>query len=113
MRFGDWSSDVCYSNLRDASSAMSYAAASNAPDDGSVPDNPQYEAAAGPALDFDPAAREQLARWADGDARRVINAMEVVAESARDAGVTLIESAWLETYLSQNLRRFDTGGEAF
>jgi len=64
-------------------------------------------------LDFDPAAREQLARWADGDARRVINAMEVVAESARDAGVALIDSAWLETSLSQNLRRFDKGGDAF
>src|SRR3546814_784655 len=48
---------------RDASSAVSDAAASNAPDAGSVPDNPQDEAAAGPALDFDPAAREQLARW--------------------------------------------------
>src|SRR3546814_17409432 len=39
--------------------------------------------------------------------------MEVVAESARDAGVTLIDSAWLEISLSQNLRRFDKGGDAF
>jgi putative ATPase len=71
------------------------------------------DTAAGLILDFDPAAREQLARWADGDARRVINAIEVVAESARDAGVVLIDSAWLETSLSQNLRRFDKGGDAF
>src|SRR5690606_22515612 len=64
-------------------------------------------------LQFDPDAREQLARWADGDARRVINAMEVVAESARGAGRDHVDSAWLETALSQNLRRFDKGGDAF
>src|SRR3546814_12090959 len=45
----------------------------------------------GDPLQFDPAACEQLARWADGDARRVINAIEVVAESARGAGRTLID----------------------
>lgn len=67
----------------------------------------------GDPLQFDPAACEQLARWADGDARRVINAIEVVAESARGAGRTLIDSEWLETSLSQNLRRFDKGGDAF
>ncbi|MGB3287671.1 MAG: replication-associated recombination protein A [Burkholderiaceae bacterium] len=76
-------------------------------------DTPAGGASRESALDFDPAAREQLARWADGDARRVINAMEVVAESARGAGVTRIDSAWLETSLSQNLRRFDKGGDAF
>ena len=65
------------------------------------------------SLSFDPAAREQLARWADGDARRLINAMEVVAESARNAGRTQVDAAWLETALSQSLRRFDKGGEAF
>lgn len=65
------------------------------------------------ALRFDEAAKDQLARWADGDARRVINAIEVVVESAQAAGHTLIDSAWLETSLSQNLRRFDKGGDAF
>ncbi|MCC2595026.1 replication-associated recombination protein A [Pusillimonas sp. MFBS29] len=64
-------------------------------------------------LDFDPAACEKLVRWADGDARRVINAIEVVAESARGAGRTLVDSEWLETSLSQDLRRFDKGGDAF
>src|SRR5690606_41376713 len=56
---------------------------------------------------------EQLARWAAGDARRVINAMEVVAESAHGAGRTVVDAAWLETSLSQDLRRFDKGGDAF
>lgn len=66
-----------------------------------------------PPLAFDAPAREQLARWADGDARRLINAMEIVAESARNAGREHVDPAWLETALSQNLRRFDKGGDAF
>jgi len=65
------------------------------------------------AIAFEPAAREQLARWADGDARRLINAMEIVAESARNAGRGMVDAAWLETSLSQSLRRFDKGGDAF
>src|SRR5690606_35842810 len=64
-------------------------------------------------IQFEPEAREQLAKWADGDARRLINAMEIVAESARNAQQTLVDPAWLETALSQNLRRFDKGGDAF
>src|SRR5690554_3689004 len=66
-----------------------------------------------PALRSEDAAREQLARWADGDARRLINAMEIVAESARNAERELVDPAWLETALSQSLRRFDKGGDAF
>ncbi len=66
-----------------------------------------------PGLQFEDAARDQLARWADGDARRLINAMEIVAESARNAGRETVDPEWLETALSQNLRRFDKGGDAF
>src|SRR5690606_37490144 len=58
-------------------------------------------------------ARAQLAAWADGDARRLINALEVVAESARSAGHKQVDPEWLEVALSQNLRRFDKGGDAF
>jgi putative ATPase len=65
------------------------------------------------ALQFDQDAREQLAAWADGDARRLISAVEVVSESARTSGRATVDAAWLETALSQNLRRFDKGGEAF
>ncbi|MCD0501474.1 replication-associated recombination protein A [Bordetella petrii] len=64
-------------------------------------------------VSFQPDAREQLAAWADGDARRLISAVEVVAESAQSAGRHEIDAAWLETSLSQNLRRFDKGGDAF
>jgi len=66
-----------------------------------------------PPVAFDDAARAQLAGWADGDARRLINAVEVVAEAARGAGRDTVDPAWLETALSQNLRRFDKGGDAF
>jgi len=62
---------------------------------------------------FQDDAREQLAAWADGDARRLISAVEVVAESAQAAGRNEIDATWLETSLSQNLRRFDKGGDAF
>ncbi|HEX7748944.1 MAG TPA: replication-associated recombination protein A [Bordetella sp.] len=66
-----------------------------------------------PLVQFTADAREQLAAWADGDARRLISAVEVVAESALTAGREVVDAAWLENALSQNLRRFDKGGEAF
>lgn len=58
-------------------------------------------------------AQQQLAAWADGDARRVINAVEVVAESAQAAKITQVDQDYLEQSLSHNLRRFDKGGDAF
>ena len=67
----------------------------------------------GDAVAFTPEARRQLAAWADGDARRLISAIEVVAESAASAGRAEVDPAWLETALSQSLRRFDKGGDAF
>jgi len=62
---------------------------------------------------FDAAARERLIGWADGDARRLLNAIEVVTDAARSARREAVDAAFLETALSQNLRRFDKGGEAF
>lgn len=64
-------------------------------------------------LVFTPEAKQQLATWADGDARRLINAVEVVAESAQTAQVQTVDQAYLEQALSQSLRRFDKGGDAF
>jgi len=64
-------------------------------------------------ITFDADACQQLAGWADGDARRLISAVEVVADAASAAGRTTVDPAWLETALSQNLRRFDKGGDAF
>ncbi len=66
-----------------------------------------------PAPRFEASARERLIGWSDGDARRLINAIEVVAEAARAQQREEVDAGYLEQALSQNLRRFDKGGEAF
>ena len=64
-------------------------------------------------IEIDERAAEQMVAWADGDARRLINAVEVVLESAESAQISLIDESWLEQSLPRNLRRFDKGGDAF
>ena len=62
---------------------------------------------------FDDSARERLVGWADGDARRLFNAIEVTADAARGDGQHTVDAAFLDRALSENLRRFDKGGDAF
>jgi putative ATPase len=64
-------------------------------------------------LVLDSAARERLIGFADGDARRLLNAVEVLKVAAQAAGVTAIDGAFVEATLAKNLRRFDKGGEQF
>jgi putative ATPase len=64
-------------------------------------------------LEFDDAAKERLIGYADGDARRLLNALEQLQTAAQTARVSRIDSAFLDATLAQNLRRFDKGGEAF
>jgi len=64
-------------------------------------------------LQFDEDARERIIGYADGDARRLLNALEQIDTAARTAKVTQITSKFLDATLAQNLRRFDKGGEAF
>jgi putative ATPase len=64
-------------------------------------------------LEFDDAARERIIGYADGDARRLLNVLEQLQTAAQAAGVSKIDSAFLDNTLAQNLRRFDKGGEAF
>ncbi len=59
---------------------------------------------------LDAQARERLAGFADGDARRLLNAIEILS-NARPAG--LIDGEFAEQTLAKNLRRFDKGGEQF
>ena len=66
---------------------------------------------AAPPLEDD--ARDRLVGWADGDARRLLNAIEIVAASAGAQGFKTIDAALIDSALSQNLRRFDKGGEQF
>jgi putative ATPase len=61
-------------------------------------------------LAVDEGARERLVGFADGDARRLLNAVEIL-QTARPRGA--IDAAFVESTLARNLRRFDKGGEQF
>src|SRR5688500_6462593 len=60
-------------------------------------------------LNIDDSAKERLIGFADGDARRLLNAVEIL----KNTGVEKIDAAFLEQTLAKNLRRFDKGGEQF
>jgi putative ATPase len=58
-----------------------------------------------------PDAREALARYAFGDARRALNAVEVAAAAVKLAGRTAIERADAEEALQQRTILYDKAGE--
>jgi putative ATPase len=58
-------------------------------------------------------ARGMLVDLADGDARRLLNALEVAANAARDNGLSTIGAQFLRDSLPATLRRFDKGGENY
>jgi putative ATPase len=60
-------------------------------------------------LDIDEEAKARLIGFADGDARRLLNAVEILSNT----GVEKIDGAFVEQTLAKNLRRFDKGGEQF
>jgi len=60
-------------------------------------------------LQFDQEARDRLVGFADGDARRLLNAVEILSNT----GEKHIQGAFVEQTLAKNLRRFDKGGEQF
>ena len=62
---------------------------------------------------LDEEARARVIGFADGDARRLLNAVEILLTAARTAGVQAIDAAFVEQTLARNLRRFDKGGEQF
>jgi putative ATPase len=64
-------------------------------------------------LAVEPEARGMLVDLADGDARRLLNALEVAANAARDNGLANINAPFLRDALPATLRRFDKGGENF
>ena len=61
-------------------------------------------------LQADEEAKARLIGFADGDARRLLNAVEILKNSIRDEAVN---GELVERVLAQNLRRFDKGGEQF
>ncbi len=56
-----------------------------------------------------------VAQAADGDARQVLNLIEIVTDFAKEISATekIITQELLTEVLQENLRRFDKGGEAF
>jgi putative ATPase len=60
-------------------------------------------------VEADDEAKARLVGFADGDARRLLNAIEIL----QNAGLSRIDAAAVERVLSRNLRRFDKGGEQF
>jgi putative ATPase len=82
-------------------------------------DRAQALLAAPPLVD---AARERLIGYADGDARRLLNAYENLVATVRSrqpelideaAGPGAIDEGMLEHALGEQLRRYDKGGEQF
>lgn len=58
-------------------------------------------------------AKEQLIQAADGDARRLLNLLELAADLLHQRTEKIIDTTVLKQVLSQSLRRFDKGGEQF
>jgi putative ATPase len=68
-----------------------------------------HELLQSPALT--PAAAQRLIGYADGDARRLLNAYENLVGMA--GGVAQIDDSFLEKSLGEQLRRYDKAGEQF
>ena len=64
-------------------------------------------------LSIDDAARARLIAAADGDARRLLNQLEQVAQTVTSQGGATITEAQVKTSLGSTLRRFDAGGDEF
>ena len=59
--------------------------------------------------------KNQLIAFSDGDARFCLNLLEILSDFAMpdSSGKTIITETILQAVLTQNLRRFDKGGDAF
>ncbi|MFJ9449930.1 MULTISPECIES: replication-associated recombination protein A [unclassified Herbaspirillum] len=64
-------------------------------------------------LQFEPEAKEMLIASADGDGRKLLNNLEIVARAAQAKNVAMVGTELLAECLGDALRRFDKGGDAF
>ena len=62
---------------------------------------------------FDADAADRLVRYADGDARRLLNTLEIICVSALQQKVRTVSDDWLLRSLGETLRRSDKGGDVF
>ncbi len=58
-------------------------------------------------------ASERLIAYADGDARRLLNTLEMLSVAATQEKLQNITDAWLLKVLGERMRRYDKGGEQF
>ncbi|MFZ6688469.1 replication-associated recombination protein A [Undibacterium sp. SXout11W] len=64
-------------------------------------------------LQITPDAKASLVSSADGDGRKLLNNLDIVAHAANAKQVGLIDAVLLSECLGDALRRFDKGGDAF
>jgi len=64
-------------------------------------------------LDISEDSKQHLVEAADGDARRVLNSLELAAEMAASKNTRHIDNQMLEDILTGTPRRFDKGGDYF
>ena len=64
-----------------------------------------------PAIESE--ALDRLIAYADGDARRLLNTLETLSITAKQAKVEAITDPWLLQVLGERMRRYDKGGEQF
>ncbi len=68
---------------------------------------------AAPEVAIDALARDMLIELADGDARRLLNTLEISLATAQQEAHASIDADFLRASLPATLRRFDKGGESF
>jgi putative ATPase len=66
-----------------------------------------------PDVTFSDAAQRIVIDYADGDGRRLLNLLEQLRTAASVRGTSTIDDAFVSETLTQSLRRFDKGGDAF
>lgn len=64
-------------------------------------------------ISFTPDAKATLIGSADGDGRKLLNNLEIVARAAQAKKITEVDAELLKACLGDALRRFDKGGDAF
>jgi putative ATPase len=63
--------------------------------------------------DISDKAQTRIIGYADGDARRLLNLIEQLADAAEETQRTSIDEEFVKQTLTQSLRRFDKGGDQF
>ena len=58
-------------------------------------------------------AKARIIGYSDGDARRLLNLIEQLADAAEETGRSDIDDDFVKQTLTQSLRRFDKGGDQF